>query len=101
MSERIYQDHAQSGRGQPALAEFAWTSDACEKCGASHFDEGCCAVLPVALMIDDGETVVFAYRCRHGHDWTTAYQRDFAIEHGEASRRELADAPHWPDAPPA
>lgn len=37
MSERIYQDHVHSGRGQTPLAEFAWTSDACEKCGPEHY----------------------------------------------------------------
>lgn len=50
-------------------------------------------------MIDDGETIVLAYRCPHGHDWTTAYQRRFAVEHGEASQRELTTSPHWPSAP--
>lgn len=82
------------------LGELAWTTDGCPKCGGDDFAEGCAAVLPVALLIDDGSSVVLAYRCRHGHDWTSGYDRAFAIAHAEASRQQLEREgdPHWPSA---
>lgn len=83
------------------IGDFGWTSDACPRCGAEDAAEGCAAVLPVALMVDDSETIVLAYRCRHGHDWTTSWDRTFALGHAEASQHQLGGlgAPHWPDVP--
>jgi len=80
------------------LGDFAWATDACPICGPEHAKRGCGAVLPVALLVDERSTVVLAYRCPDGHDWTSGYDRAFALNHAEAARLEVWLEPHWPEA---
>ena len=62
---------------------FHWTTAACPTC------KGCCkAILPVAQLLD-ADGVTLAYRCRHGHDWTCAWEIETAREHARASKAEL------------
>lgn len=80
--------------------EFAWATDGCPKCGAAHWERGCAAVLPVALLEQDATSIVLAYRCACGHDWTSGYERVFAVSHAVQSEKELrAGAPHFPAQP--
>jgi hypothetical protein len=86
-------------------AELEWTSDACPLCfhDPEHSDRRCMAVLPTALLVDDGASVSLAYRCRCGHDWMTTYDRASAVAHAEASRELLITKPAsiWPPRPAA
>lgn len=68
-------------------ADLLGAFDACEDCGPD--DEDCIATVPVALVGSDGPGVDLAYRCRHGHDWLTSWDRAFATGGGEVRK-------HWP-----